>query len=643
MSARVSSGPALEEDRAQQASLLRGSLTLNEAEEPWSAKKKISEPFFSLHPGPGPEQHEKMDIAPSSPAMSATAPPPPPPPLNLPSRPRQNSQPSQMIQVMPRMSSSVAQLPVPPSPQHSVSNDVEPGDTLMKSSHSFRMSNSSATSKGPDIQGPGHVAPSNFVVSAESRRIRPGSAAEIEWQRIQKFRVDNWSLRSQIHEMRSHLRQLQRAKSEADDILIRRMTVQGVNLIHGLDIYSEGQKTLKELLDDCQIARDSYGPLEDDCNRLEDQLSAQEFELDRLEEHFYNRPLEETNLLDRPLPPAETNDPQPYSSSADEWDEEDEYHPLVSQYLSKLGDLDLLRERLDDLLDDKRALEEQRETRRKIGMILDPESLLWLENAQSDEDDLRRKIQTLQKDVEMMKQDCLSKGLIDEDGEPIEFETQEQRSFDNEEEMNPLDQKSEYVKYPLLLPLPGIKPIGDFFHYEPRPDEKSDPTTIISPNMQLPHLSHPLKHPNRSAMYNLLFKLEKWHSPERINEWILHRLRESALDVNLLARIYQVSSGDITDWWQFAVLRLWFHDVTMQAPGGGLKVSTNSLTTQAPAISNPSADQIKMPGTNGAPKKLAFRELVGQSVGSSIDDDEVEIVECRPRRRQRISNQPLRM
>jgi hypothetical protein len=637
MSVRVSSSPALGEDRAEQASLLRGSLKLNEAEEPWAPKKKISEPFVPLHPGPGSQQHETMDIPPVSPAMAA---PLPPPPVNLPSRPRKDSQPSQMIQVMPRVSTSVAQLPVPPPPQRSVSTDVESGDSPVKSSRvSFRMSSSTATSQGPDSQGPGRLAPSNAVVTAESRRIRPGSATEIEWQRIQKLRVDNWSLRSQIREMRSNLRQIQRAKSDADDILIRRMTVQ----FHGLDNFLlEGQKTLKELLDDCQVARDAYGPVEDDCNRLEDRLSAQEFELDRLEEHFYSRPLEEANVFDRPLTPAEINDTQPYSSSADEEDEEDEYHPLVSQYLSKQGDLDLLRERLDDLRDDKRTLEEQRETRRRIGMTLDPESQRWLENAQSAENELRRNIRALQKDLEMMKQDCLSKGLIDEDGEPTGFETREQRSFNDEEEMSPLDQKSEYVKYPLLLPHPGIKPTMDF-HYEPRPDEKSDPTTITNSNMKLLHLPHPLKHPSRSAMYNLLSNLEKWNSTARINEWILHRLRGSALEVNLLASTFQGISGDITDRWQIAVLRLWFRDATMQDKDGGVRVSTNSMTTQAPAISNPSADQIKIPGGNGAVEDLPFSELVSQSAGSSIDDDEVEIVEYRPRRRQKISSQPLRM
>jgi len=74
-----------------------------------------------------------------------------------------------------------------------------------------------------------------------------------------------------------------------------------------------------------------------------------------------------------------------------------------------------------------------------------------------------------------------------------------------------------------------------------------------------------------------------------------------------------------------------------------LRVSTNSMTTQAPAISTPGATQGTNAGGNRAIKGLQFSEFVSQPARSSIDDDEVEIVEYRPRRRRRISNQPLRM
>jgi hypothetical protein len=613
MSFRVSPSPVVEEDRAQQVSLPGESLTLNEAEGPWGHRKKTSEPSVPLHPVPGSQEPKMIDVPRVAPAMSA----PPPPPLNLPLRPRLDSE------LMPRVSIAVDQ----PAVQRSISTDQESGGSPMKSSHvSFRMSNStSSTSEPPDSQTKGRP-PSNPEVAKESRRLRSGSAAEIEWERIQKLRVENWSLRSQIREIRSNLRQMQRAKSDADDILFRRMTVQGLSLLHGMDnLPSTGQKTLNELLEDCQKARDAYGPLEDDCNRLEDQLSGQEFELDRLEEHFYTRPLEEIHvMLDKPLTPAGVEDPQPYSRSFDEEDEEFEYHPLVSRYLSKMGDLDLTQERLDDLLDEKRGLEEERDKRLRFGLTLDPEDQQWLENAQSAQEDLSEKIRILEKDLEVMKQDCFSRGLVDEDGEPTEFLSQEQRSFDGEEDINPRDQISEYVKYPLLLPIPGMKPRYEIFS-EPRPDEMSERTILSSAVYTQKHIN-----------------LETWNSSSRINEWLLERLRISALDVNLLARTFQDTSGVITERWQRAVLRLWFRDGTNRNADGRLRVYTDSMTTQAPAISNPSTSQIK-PDKTYPTKRPPLSERFSQFSTSSLDDDEVEIVEYNPRRRMRISNQPWRM
>jgi hypothetical protein len=193
MSFRVSPSPVVEEDRAQQVSLPGESLTLNEAEGPWGHRKKTSEPSVPLHPVPGSQEPKMIDVPRVAPAMSA----PPPPPLNLPLRPRLDSE------LMPRVSIAVDQ----PAVQRSISTDQESGGSPMKSSHvSFRMSNStSSTSEPPDSQTKGRP-PSNPEVAKESRRLRSGSAAEIEWERIQKLRVENWSLRSQIREIRSNLR-----------------------------------------------------------------------------------------------------------------------------------------------------------------------------------------------------------------------------------------------------------------------------------------------------------------------------------------------------------------------------------------------------------------------------------------------------
>ncbi|PMD40902.1 hypothetical protein L207DRAFT_512332 [Hyaloscypha variabilis F] len=436
MSVRASPSPIVAEDRARPLTLITHSLTLDEADRSWRDRRKISDPPAPSYTGPGSQEREgrasgmqNADIA-----MTAT---PHPPPHHTRGRPPSGST---------RVNTAIDK----PVVQHSLSStDRESKDSPARSSQvSFRMSNSSNSSHAGDSQAKGQGPPSISDVATESRILRPGSAAATEWDRIQSLRSQNWSLRSQIREMRNHLRHLQLEKSKADDILFRRLTIQGLGMGQGSYI-PHGQKTLPELMQDCQAARDAYGPMEDDCNQLEDKLNGLEFELDRLEQAFYKRPPDEISVLsERPPTPAGVNDSQQYSSSVGEEEEEIEYHPAVVRYLSKMGDHDLLQERLDELLDDKRGLEEEQNKRLRLGLVLDIEDQQWLDHAHTQEEELLVQIRALEKDLEVMKQDCLAKGLVDEDGEPVEFQIQEQRSFDNEEDLNPLGQKSENQHQP---------------------------------------------------------------------------------------------------------------------------------------------------------------------------------------------------
>ncbi|KAH8751871.1 hypothetical protein BGZ57DRAFT_912937 [Hyaloscypha finlandica] len=576
MSVRASPSPRVGENKAQQVSPLGSRLKLDEAEGPWGHRRMISEPSIPSNSGSRFPDDEKMTVPGvtlAGAAMSAA------PPLNLPSRSRPNGE---QMPPTPRASPLTDQ----PAIQRPISTDQESRNSPVKPSRlSYKIANSTASSS--ESQRP----PSPSDVAAEARKIRPGSAAEVEWDRIQELRSSNWNLRSQIREMRNNLRELQLEKSRADDILFRRLTVQALGF--GQGPLPHGQKTLNELMHDCQVARDDYGPLEDDCNRLEDLLNGQELELDRLEEAFYNRLPDEPSILsESPLHLAENDDSQPYSGSVEEEEEELKYHPLVARYLSRMGDLDLLQERFDDLLDEKRILEEEGDKRLHFGLTLNVEDQQWLENAHIQVDELSEKIRFLEKDVEIMKQDCVSRGLVDADGEPVDFQIREQRSFDGEEDLNPLEHRSEYVKYPLLIPHPGMKPRN--FEAGPEPDEKSDFTTI------------------------------------RINEWLLQQLRTSALDVNLLASTFQNLSGAIDDQWQIAVLKRWYRDDTM-GQSNRTRVYTSSMTTQAPLISN-SSERLKKPDRVLPGKALPFYGQRSLTSFSSLDDDEMEILDY-PRRR----------
>ena len=634
MSVQVS--PVIEEDRLERALLNTGKLELQPLNEDhdtgaqWHHQNKMPDSPIPSRPSSVVIESETRVPSAVKPAGPAKA---PLPPVTMTSRPRPSTE--NVPRASPHIDQAVA--------QWSISTDRESRDSPARSIPVlFRMTNSPrGSSESPDSRVRQREPSFNSDISAEARKIRPGSGAEMEWDKIQKLRSDNWSLRSQMREMRNHLRHLQERKSRADDLLFRRMTMQGLGLDLGIHILP-GQKALGELMQDCQLARDMYGPLEDDCNNLEDRLSKQELELDRLEEAFYKRPPDEGSVVsERPLSPTGAADFEQYPSSTDEENEETGYqtvyHPLVVRYLSKMGDLDLLRERLDDLLDEKRMLEEEQKKRLRFGLVLNDEDQHWLEHSHSQEDDMLAQISILEKDLVVMKQDCLAKGLVDEDGEPIDFQAQEQRSFDNEEDMNAQEQHSEYVKYPLLLPHPGVRARTSHAHtHEPEitnPSDQSIPTIATI------------------ATIANIAKTGTYNTTSRINDWLLYRLRDSALDVNLLARTFQTFHGviDAPHQWQVSVIRLWFRDSTMRNADGGVTIYTDSMTTQAPAITSSSTPQVN-PAKKRLRKALPIHEKRSQYTSFSLDnpvslarhltrsdieDDDLEIIDepRAPRRR----------
>lgn len=389
--------------------------------------------------------------------------------------------------------------------------------------------------------------------------------AGLAWKEIQYLRADVWDLRSQIQQMRASLREKQDIKAAADDKLFRRityMTAQGLSLTDTNTSQFTGQKSLAQLMHDCQEARNEYGPLEDDCTKLEDRVSMQEFKLARLEDRFFDQ--SKASQQSARYPQISLHKEEEQSVSGSEASSEDdfeapEYHPLVAEYLSKMGDLDLLHERLDEFRDEKAALEAGKVSRERFGRILDPDDQNWLDNADAEYQEITSKILSVEKETERLKRRCLSMNLIDEDGDPTTFQYQEASHFAREKDMNPQDRISEYVKYPLLLPHPPRKKHEENLRYESRPDMESDKDTAMT----------------------------------RINEWMLDKLQISPLDVNLLASTFESISGRISKDWQFHVLRSWYEDgTTLAIPSDGKSASlashNSSMNTRHPEASHSS-------------------------------------------------------
>jgi hypothetical protein len=384
-----------------------------------------------------------------------------------------------------------------------------------------------------------------------------------EWERIDRSRKTVWALRSRLQQQRAILRSKQYAKSIADDKYMRHVRLMEsarISLTLGPAAGTRDSR-LEELLQDCENTRAEYGPLEDDCNLLEDdcglldnQLGSQEFELTRLEEQFFKR-WRQSSTVSAP----ETVNPQTpldEESIDDSSDEEQEFHPLVAEYLSKLGDVEILRERLEWHRDEKFALQSEKDTREKVDLRLASDDQSWLDESGEIEDGLLVELKEAELAALVLKEKCLAKKLIDENDEPKDFFHTREEDALSDDDVDAKGLTSEYSKFPTLLPQWENKRL-DFYTSAPKPDE----------------FSH--------------------NAGDHINQWLLHMLRLSPLDVSLLARTFEDVGGVIGEDWQLEVLRLWYNDGAVKdAAGYRVYSAAATTTTDTPAQTRKAATSI---------------------------------------------------
>ena len=362
-----------------------------------------------------------------------------------------------------------------------------------------------------------------------------------EHEKIERFRIDCWSLRSRVRDMRRDLRQKEEVKSRADDKLIQRMSMEVFGLATSIAAVAGTSPSIRDLLEDCRNARGEYGPLENECNSLEDELSVREFELTKMEKDFSSRWIARGSAegtIPFGVTPLQSS---PKTSTMPDLDESPGEHPLVIKFESRLGDLDILQERLVDVEEQREILLEERKFHERFGMSLAPGDQTWLDSSQKHLDQLRESIRATEADVDQLRRECISWGLLDEDGEPTDFQSRERNTFRDDEDMSSRDQISEYSKHPLLLPKPGAKHTP----FQINPDSETKSSSVGG----------------------------------RINHWILGQLRESPLEVNLLERTFEKQYGEIDDRWERAVLAVWWDDGT--ATEEEYRFYTSSVTTQA--------------------------------------------------------------
>jgi len=208
-----------------------------------------------------------------------------------------------------------------------------------------------------------------------------------------------------------------------------------------------------------------------------------------------------------------------------------------------------------------------------------------LDNYQTAVNALQKSITEAEEEAEELRKLCFSRGLVDEAGRPTEFETQEQQSFVGDVDAGA--ETSEYVKFPLLLPQPGIQRQMKF-DAGPIPEESS-------------------------------------YSPgDHINQWLLHQLRSSPLDVNLLARTFEKEFGHIENKnWQSNVLNFWYKDGASEGASDYQVYSSGKLTRAARRSGHSTKSQSDTTGEH------SLGVLITSSLSGSDDVARPGLVESR--------------
>ncbi len=195
--------------------------------------------------------------------------------------------------------------------------------------------------------------------------------ATAERNAIAKLRGQVIRKRLKVREKRVELRREQAAASQLD---ANYTTILSAFMVQGA---STDPTSLYAAFEKCRKARDTVGPIEEDYNQLEDTLIELEDTLDERENKFYR---------DYPAISVASNSPisvasSPYvpttaSGSLVEGDEPSQ----DKEYLVKLGEANIMKERLDDLLFERAQYEEESRIRSPYGIPLEASSEMFLRN-----------------------------------------------------------------------------------------------------------------------------------------------------------------------------------------------------------------------------------------------------------------------
>jgi hypothetical protein len=283
----------------------------------------------------------------------------------------------------------------------------------------------------------------------------------------------------------------------------------------------EDLQAIIPLLERTQSCSDSYLVLENEYHHVEDQLGQDEYTLSKMEQKL-------SSTLKRLSTTIDYNDgdnlhSQRSSTSSTAISYVD-YPPLLSEYLSRVGDVNILEERLLDLDRELFDIKEQERLRFGLSIPLGEESRQFLVDYDQRQSEIQAELDMAKEDVVRLRAKCKEEGILGHGQGGGQ-------GGDQDVCFSPVELKN-------------------------MSQENKDPLRVSEFEDNSPFFE-----PNSSQSVN---------TTEFVNKWILHKLRHSAMEILQLKSnpTLQELSQEGRDSLTFSrlVLNMWFKDDAVAIP-----------------------------------------------------------------------------
>lgn len=322
------------------------------------------------------------------------------------------------------------------------------------------------------------------------------------------------TLHERVVTQRVQMRELQsQVKQKREEELEQRVALmQAINTFCAHIEEQRDSKAIEARHEQLQVTTDEYLELERRCDVGENELQQRELDLDMAVEGL-------TVLLEEGSD-IENGGPEEEEHMDYEGEEVDSYdamsytetmHPDMIEYLKRLGDVEIYRERLCDINQEYYRILEAQEVLQRVNVPLDEESQEFLDSYKEERADVEAKIEYAVSEAHRLEKQCEAEGLFDSNNS----------NSDNDNNANEVGTMDVDVQ-------------DDFGISEAIEHYQSQPTDPLKAEMdEHPHIFFEPQDCDDNIGHGTSAS-GKFDRGRFINKWLLHQLRHSSLEISRL-------------------------------------------------------------------------------------------------------------